>query len=108
MKLKATAEELKLTVDLSVYCKIVDQNAERSDLTYSKNVPLPEAVKEKADEFFINNLNALIEKEKQTKCDFLFLKRKLYQYNYPFYAQYKDNFLSVLKTEINVSVTGQK
>ncbi len=108
VKLKATAEELKLTVDLSVYCKIVDQNAERSDLTYSKNVPLPEAVKEKADEFFINNLNALIEKEKQTKCDFLFLKRKLYQYNYPFYAQYKDNLLSVLKTEINVSVTGQK
>lgn len=104
----ATEESLNVKIDLDVYCKIVDQNAEKSDVTYSKNVPLPDAVKEKATEFFATHINDLIEAEKTSGCDFLFLKRKLFQRRYKHYARYKDNFFSVMKHEINVSVSGQK
>lgn len=104
----ATEESLNVKINLDVYCKIVDQNAEKSDVTYSKNVPLPDAVKEKATEFFTTHINDLIEAEKTSGCDFLFLKRKLFQRRYKHYARYKDNFFSVMKHEINVSVSGQK
>jgi len=104
----ADEESLNVKIDLDVYCKIVDQNAEKSDVTYSKNVPLPDAVKEKATEFFTTHINELIEAEKSTGCDFLFLKRKLFQRHYKHYARYKDSFFSVMKHEINVSVSGQK
>ena len=104
----ANEESLNVKINLDVYCKIVDQNAEKSDVTYSKNVPLPDAVKEKATEFFTTHINDLIEAEKTSGCDFLFLKRKLFQRRYKHYARYKDNFFSVMKHEINVSVSGQK
>ncbi len=104
----ANEESLNVKIDLDVYCRIVDQNAEKSDVTYSKNVPLPDAVKEKATEFFTTHINKLIEAEKNSGCDFLFLKRKLFQRRYKHYARYKDNFFSVMKHEINVSVSGQK
>lgn len=104
----ANEESLNVKIDLDVYCRIVDQNAEKSDVTYSKNVPLPDAVKEKASEFFTTHINKLIEAEKNSGCDFLFLKRKLFQRRYKHYARYKDNFFSVMKHEINVSVSGQK
>lgn len=104
----ANEESLNVKIDLDVYCRIVDQNAEKSDVTYSKNVPLPDAVKEKATEFFTTHINKLIEAEKTSGCDFLFLKRKLFQRHYKHYARYKDNFFSVMKHEINVSVSGQK
>lgn len=104
----ANEESLNVKIDLDVYCRIVDQNAEKSDVTYSKNVPLPDAVKEKATEFFTTHINKLIEAEKTSGCDFLFLKRKLFQRRYKHYARYKDNFFSVMKHEINVSVSGQK
>lgn len=104
----ANEESLNVKIDLDIYCRIVDQNAEKSDVTYSKNVPLPDAVKEKATEFFTTHINKLIEAEKTSGCDFLFLKRKLFQRRYKHYARYKDNFFSVMKHEINVSVSGQK
>ena len=104
----ADEESLNVKINLDVYCKIVDQNAEKSDVTYSKNVPLPDAVIEKANEFFTTHINELIEAEKNSGCDFLFLKRKLFQRRYKHYARYKDNFFSVMKHEINVSVSGQK
>lgn len=109
-KIKIVADEQKLIakISLDIYCKIVDQNAEKSDLTYSKNVPLPDAVKNKATDFFTTGISELIQKSKDTECDFLFLKRKLYHTAYKHYARYKDNFFSVLKPEINVTVTGQK
>ncbi len=108
IRILATEQNLTAKISLDIYCKIVDQNAEKSDLTYSKNVPLPDAVKNKATEFFTEKINELILKSKDTKCDFLFLKRKLYHTAYKHYARYKDNFFSVLKPEINVTVTGQK
>lgn len=108
IKIIANEQNLIAKITLDIYCKIVDQNAEKSDLTYSKNVPLPDAVKNKATEFFTSKISELIQKSKDSKCDFLFLKRKLYHTAYKHYARYKDNFFSVLKPEINVTVTGQK
>lgn len=108
IKIIANEQNLIAKITLDIYCKIVDQNAEKSDLTYSKNVPLPDAVKNKATEFFTSKISELIQKSKDSKCDFLFLKRKLYHTAYKHYARYKDNFFSVLKSEIEVTVTGQK
>lgn len=105
---KATAESFTVKLNLNMYCKIVDQNTEKSDVTYAKNVPLPQAVKEKTERFLKDRIAELIEIEKETGCDFLFLKRKLLQYNYKYYPQYKDNYLSVMKTETDVTVSGQK
>lgn len=105
---KATAESFTVKLSLNMYCKIVDQNTEKSDVTYAKNVPLPQAVKEKTERFLKDRIAELIEIEKETGCDFLFLKRKLLQYNYKYYPQYKDNYLSVMKTETEVTVSGQK
>lgn len=108
LTLRATESELKLSVSLDVYCKITDTTSEKSDSSYAKNVPLPEEVKQKATDFFTDEINQLIEIGKSTGCDFLHVKKKLYRYNYDRYAQYKDNCLSVLKTDVNVTVTGQK
>lgn len=105
---KANSGSFTVKLSLNIYCKIVDQNTEKSDVTYAKNVPLPQAVKEKTERFLKDRIAELIEIEKETGCDFLFLKRKLLQYNYKYYPQYKDNYLSVMKTETEVTVSGQK
>lgn len=108
IKLKATEKELTLDVSLSLYCKISDHSADGSDQALSQNIPLPENVKIKAQEFFYDNINELILTEEQTGCDFLDLKQKLYRYNYKQYSRYKDNFLDLINTKISVTVSGQK
>lgn len=104
------ANEKSLTAEFSVdiYCKIMDQNADKSGSTYINNVKIPAAVKEKAEETISSLILSLTEKEKSTGCDFLKIKRNLYRFNYPYYHSYKDNFLSVFETKISVNVTGQK
>ena len=86
----------------------MDQNADKSGSTYINNVKIPAAVKEKAEETIKSLILSLTEKEKNTGCDFLKIKRNLYRFNYPYYHSYKDNFLSVFETKISVNVTGQK
>lgn len=108
LTLRATESELKFFITLGVYCKITDRTSEKSDSSYAKNVPLPDGVREKATEFFTSKINELIDISKSTGCDFLHIKKKLYRYNYDRYAQYKDNYLSVMKTDVSVTVTGQK
>ncbi len=108
IKLKATENQLTLDISLSLYCKISDHSADGSNQALSQNIPLPENVKIKAQEFFYDNINELILTEKQTGCDFLDLKQKLYRYNYKQYSHYKDNYLDLLDTKISVTVSGQK
>lgn len=108
LTLDATESELLLKISLNIYCKITDQNAEKSDTTDSKNLPLPKEVQSSATDFFTEKINELITLTKNTGCDFLQIKKKLYRNNYEYYARYKDNYLSVLKTDISVNVTGQK
>lgn len=107
-KLSVSDEELKLTLSLNFYCKISDRNAESSDSSFSKNVPLPKEVTDAAEEFIRNAVAGLLETQKQTDCDFLRIKRDIFRNHYGYYATYKDNYVSLLKTEINVKIEGQK
>lgn len=106
--LTANTNELILHVDLKLYCRVSDHNADGSDQALSENKPLPKPLSEKAEKFFIDNINNLIETSRQTECDILKIKEKLYRFHFKQYSRYKDNFLSVLRPEINVTVTGQK
>ncbi len=108
--LKITADEntINLEVTLNLYCKIADQDAEYSDATYTKNTPMPQAVIDKTQNLFYDWVNQLLETTKQTECDFLKIKDILYKYHHKHYARYKDNYLSVINTTVNVKVSGQK
>ncbi len=109
-KLTVTADEKQLTVDLSLklYCRISDHAIDGSSEALSQNTPLPKEVKEKIEQTLKTQLEELILTEKQTGCDFLKIKEKLYRKNFKQYSNYKDNFLSVMKYNVAVSVDGQK
>ena len=106
--LKATDNQLKLQINLKLYCKTADHNADYSNATLSLNEPIPDQVKEKAEQIFKSNIEELILTEKQTECDFLRIKQKLYRYNHKQYSRYKDNFLSVMDSSVSVSILGQE
>ncbi|MBQ7348649.1 MAG: hypothetical protein IJW47_01505, partial [Clostridia bacterium] len=108
IKLTATENELVLDVNLNMYCKISDQDAEYSDATYTKNTPLPEAVRIKTEDLMKMQIEELLLTLKQTQCDFLKIKDMLYKYNHTHYSRYKDNYLSVIKNNVSVTVSGQK
>ena len=99
-----------MTVDLSLklYCRISDHAIDGSSEALSQNTPLPKEVKEKIEQTLKTQLEELILTEKQTGCDFLKIKEKLYRKNFKQYSKYKDNFLSVMKYNVSVSVDGQK
>lgn len=105
--LKADENQLKLNVNLRLYCKISDHAADNSDDALSQNKPLPPKVIDAAEKLMYDNIDELISTSKQTGCDFLKIKEKLYRHNYKQYSRYKDNFLSQVKTEVSVSVFGQ-
>lgn len=109
-KIKVTADENKLTVDLSLklYCNITDHAIDGSTEALSQNTPLPKEVKEKIEQTLKAQIEELVLTEKQTGCDFLKIKEKLYRRNYKQYSRYKDNFLSVMNYNVSVSVDGQK
>lgn len=106
--LTATKNNLTLDVTLTLHCRVSDHDADGSDQALSENKPLPSPLVEKAQNFFIDNINSIIETARQTGCDVLKVKEKLYRFNHKQYSRYKDNFLDVLKTNVKVTVTGQK
>ena len=108
IKVKATENKLLLDIKLKLYCKIADHNTDYSNATLSLNATIPDAVKEKAQEFFVSNFEELIATARQTECDFLRIKQKLYRFNHKQYSRYKDNYLSVIESSISVSVVGQE
>lgn len=105
---RADENGVTASVNLTLYCKISDRNAEASDSSFSKNVPLPPEVIKAAEEKFTSAIKELIETEKQTECDFLRIKRELFRKNYKYFARFKDSYLSHLTENITVTVTGQK
>lgn len=109
-KIKLIVDENQLTVDLSLklYCKISDHAIDGSTETLSQNTPLPKEVKDKVEQTLKRQIEELVLTEKQTGCDFLNIKQKLYRRNHKQYSRYKDNFLSVMKYNISVCVDGQK
>ncbi|MBR2498917.1 MAG: hypothetical protein IKB67_04330 [Clostridia bacterium] len=106
-KLTATNNSLDLYIDLSLYCKVADHSSSNSDEAISQNHPLSQPLIEKTENMLIEYLENMMQISRRTGCDFLKIKEKLYRYNYKQYSLYKDNFLSKVKTHINVSVFGQ-
>lgn len=106
-KLVADNDGVNLSITLDLYCKISDRNA-TSNNTDGQNEQLSEKLIQKAKAELETQLKELVMTEIQTECDFLGLKEKLYRFNHPYYARYKDNLFSVIKTDISVSVSGQK
>ena len=105
---KATENDLTLNITLKLYCKVSDQNAIKSDVMDSKNKALPEEVVMKTETMILGWIDGLINIEKDTGCDFLKIKEKLYRNNHKYYGKYKDDFLSDLKVNVKVAVSGQK
>ncbi len=97
-----------LNIELQLYCKINDQNAENSDRTLSENQPLPEILIDKAEEKIKNDILELIETSIKTDCDILKVQDKLYRFNHKYYKRYKENLLSAMETNVKVTVAGQK
>ena len=108
VKLIATDNDLVLKINLSLYCKVSDHSADNSEQALFNNIPIPNEVELKAEELLKTSLEELVETCKQTKCDILKIKEKLYRYNHKQYSRYKDNYLEKLQTDITVSVSGQK
>lgn len=108
--IKQRVENNKINVEFTInmYCKVSDQTSEFSDDAFNKNIPLSYAVKESAENYLRENISQLIETEKQTGCDLLRIKQRLYRFNYKYYASIKDNVFEHLETTINVNVSGQK
>lgn len=107
-KLFADENELTLKININVYGKITDQNADYSDSTVSKNIILPEAVIRALENKMSTDVENVIKTTVSTGCDALKIGEKLYRFNHSHYFRYKDDYLSKMKTEINVTVTGQK
>ena len=107
-KVSTENDSVLLTFNLNLFCKVSDTNTDYIDDSVSQNKPIPKAVVDKATESFTLNIQELVDKVEQTGCDFLQIKEKLYRYNHSKYSLFKDNYLTKLKTKINVNISGQK
>jgi hypothetical protein len=107
LKVFANDKGVKVNINLQLYCKISDHSADGSDEALSQNHPIPRIICERAQEYFKKNIEDLIMTEKQTGCDLLKTKEKLYRFNFPQYSKYKDNYLD-FDYDVKVEVSGQK
>ena len=107
-KLFADENELTLKINVNVYGKITDQDADYSDSTVSKNTIMPEAVIRALESKMSSDVENVVKTTVNTGCDALKIGEKLYRFNHNHYHRYKDDYLTKMKTEINVTVTGQK
>ncbi|MBQ6921880.1 MAG: hypothetical protein IJQ66_02205, partial [Clostridia bacterium] len=88
-RLFADDSGLTYTANLNIFAKISDRTSDYSDADYVKNLPLPTAVKEKAESVLKSRIEDLIRTEIQTDCDFLGIKKELYKKHNSFYSKYK-------------------
>ncbi len=106
--LTADESEVSLNVKVNIYCRISDQNSERSTTVASKNNPLPVELKSVLEEKLTADLFSLMQKIKQTDCDILKLDQKLFRYHHNLYPIHKDKLLEKMNLNIKVTVSGQK
>ena len=91
-------------IDIKLNLKIVDQNAPYSETSYSKDEPIqPELAKVISNEIK-NNIQKLFLIEKESNCDFLKIKEKLYRFHTKEYEKYKDNYLDKIILKINIDI----
>jgi len=100
--------DVTVNVSLKLYCKISDHAIDGSKEALSQNTPLPPELKVKAENLLKENITNMFETSRHTGCDFLSIKEKLYRNHYKQYSKFKDNYLNVMKLNLNVSVDGQK
>ncbi len=108
IKLTANETDLFLNLELKIYAKIVYDDINFSDATYTKNVPLPTTLIRQTENTLTRRIEKLVNTLKESKCDFFNVSELLYRFNYKHYFRYKDNYLDKLKLKTVVSVTGQK
>lgn len=108
IKVKADESGLNVDISLDIYCRISDHNKEGSDNIYIYNTPLPENVIKSTEKLLTENINDIITTQRQTECDILKIKEKIYRKNHKFYASYKDNYSKQMNTTITVKVNGPK
>lgn len=108
LNLVADNKGITLNVNLNIYCKVGDQNSKSSHTSLSRNDPLPNSVKDALENKLYNDMYSYFQVLKQTNCDMLKLEQKLFRFNYPFYATYKDNLLEELKLNLSINVSGNK
>ncbi len=108
LTVKADNTGIDLNIEVDIYAKISDQNSTFSDSTMQKNPPLPESVKFKAEQEISSWFNNIITKSIETKCDALKIGQKLYRFNYKYYKLFGENYLSYVRPNIKINVTGQK
>ena len=108
IKLNATNNDLNLKIKVDMYCKVLDNNecAHLNNSVSSNALPL--RVKQATELQIKNAVTELIETSRQTGCDFLHLKEKLYRFCNKQYSRYKDNYLQVLNYDVQVNVNGQR
>jgi hypothetical protein len=95
-------------VNVNLFCKVSDQNTLGSTNAFDNASPIPEKVKLHAQAQIKDSIQDLIMTSKNTGCDFLNLKQKLYRFNFEQYSNYKDNFFDKMNLNIKVSIKGQR
>ncbi len=108
IKVKADEKNISMSISVDLYCKISDHNADDHNASLSNNKPLPDKLVKQAQTMLEQNLLELFETSRQTGCDFLKIKEKIYRFSHKHYARYKDVFLDRITPEVKVTVSGQK
>lgn len=91
-------------IHLNLKLKVSDETSTHPDSYFIKNKLIDDRLKPFMTKQVENNLNKLIEKEKETKCDFLKLKDELYRFKTDDYFKYKDCLFRDLHTNIVVEI----
>lgn len=109
-KIKLSADENNLNLDISIklYCLISDQTSTLQEGVFMNSDIIPNKVKRATENMIKQNVLELLSTVKQTRADVLNLKEKLYRFCNKQYSRYKDNYLDVMKVNVNVEVYGQE
>lgn len=108
IRVLADQENLTVKIDLDIYCRAVDKDSTTNEGMDYEQTTVPDSLKRSAERILSEQIYELFNVSKQTRCDFLRIKEKLYRYCFKQYSRYKDNFLDVCSLDVNVNVNGQR
>jgi len=106
--LNPTDSALELNITLNLSCKISDVDTDYSKDALSQDKPLPKNLVAKTQTMLTEDITSIVNTSIETGCDIFKLKEKLYRYHHGQYSRYKDDYLSNLKLNVKVEVSGQK
>ncbi|MBR2870190.1 MAG: hypothetical protein IKB98_02260 [Clostridia bacterium] len=104
---KADQNQLSVNIDINLYCQVSDQTKVGNSSVFESNDVMSEKLIAIAETRIAQNVEELFAVIRQTGCDFLGIKEKLYRFNHKQYSRYKDNYLQVMDTRVNVKLQGQ-